>query len=134
MGLPELTQELAILEQRRNGLIAEMESMTEQEQLAFAREIGDEIADYCEPLGWTGVEILEILSARFTATAPKSKRRGTRRASPVWVNPDNPDQVYRGRGFPLWMREAMVQSGMRPDDKSERQRFRDERLQVQQAA
>jgi len=132
MGLPELAQELAILEQRRNGIIEEMESTKEREQMAFAQEIGDEIADYCEPLGWTGVEILEILAARFTAAKPK--RRGSRRASMVWVNPDNPEQVYRGRGFPLWMREAMVQSGMNPDDKSERQRFRDERLRGQQAA
>ena len=113
--------------QKMQHLQAELEELKAQEEAERSKEIrdyADEIKDNLEHAGWDVAELVGFLMPKKTR-----KSGGTRKApSVVYRNPENPQQVYRGRGMPTWFRDLMGQKGYDPGKAADRARFREEVL------
>lgn len=130
MASLEIMQRLHALEAQAAELREQLEATRIQEQTEYAKEI----ADYCEECEWDQADIAKLLLPKRERSATgKGSSRGAPRGSPrpiknVWVNPRNPDQIYKGRGFPGWMHDEMMKLGMDTDSKESRIEFREKHL------
>lgn len=121
----EQLQRLHALEAEAAAIREEMAAKRAQEQ----REYADEIIAVCEDSEWDPADIGILLLPKSTM------RQGTKRpVKKIWVNPKNEAQQYKGRGFPSWMREEMAAVNLDPGSKDDRLKFRDEHLEVKDAA
>ena len=122
MASLEIMQRLHALEAQANELREQLEATKLQEQTEYAKEI----SDYCDECEWDPADIAKmLLPKRGRQTASKGTSRPVKS---IWVNPKNPEQVYKGRGFPGWMQEEMVRLGLDTESKDDRIKFRQENL------
>lgn len=122
LTLNELQKELEKTEKRMFDLQAAIELKLEEDKTSLAEEIKQLI----ENRGYQQNDIVTLISPRRKAYA----RRTSRKSASVYVDPENPDNVYKGRGpLPRWVKEKMKQLGLDPANKEDRQRLLAEMLQ-----
>jgi hypothetical protein len=123
----ELQRKLVAIEDERKALKEQLEAAEAQEKTDYVNTV----RQYCIERGWDLAEIAGRITGLGAKTKGKSKRPF--KPSTVWVDPENEQNIYVGRGLPLWMRERMTKLGYDMKDADSRKRFRDEVL-IQQAA
>jgi DNA-binding protein H-NS len=109
-------------------LQAQLDELRAQEAAERSKEIQDyaeEIKDVCADAGWEVIELVGHLVPKRTRKAASSARKAP---SVVYRDPDDPQNVYKGRGMPRWLREKMAERGYDPAKAAERSRFREEVL------
>lgn len=123
----EIQQHLAELEKQRVNALKALKQRQEQGKYDLAQTIKDMIADH----GYALDDILPLLSAK--------KRRATSRrpavAEPVevpaavpqgayYIDPENAANIYVKGAIPTWMKQKMLDQGLDPKNKDDRNAFK----------
>ena len=111
-------EQLAELRQKQEELQRLQQEITSREPILKAAYV-QEIKDHCEQSGWAIAEICAMLKSE--------KRRGT--VTKIWKKKDDEARVYKGRALPTWMKQDMLDRGMDPESKDDRNAYRDEYME-----
>jgi hypothetical protein len=123
-SIGDIQRRLVALENERNTLMDQLDRANAEQRKAFVASIRAE----CEKYGWDAAEIAAELSSRG-----KKARNASWKPKRVWIDPDNPEHRFVGRGLPGWMRDKMRGLGLDPGSREDRDRFRNEHLRVVEA-
>ena len=111
--LQRLKKEQATLERTLHEQRKEEETALASEIIALITERGHNVS-----------HIVDLISSSLKKGRRKS--RNQRNSNYVqYVDPDNPNNVYNRGRMPGWMTEKMRANGYDPDDKEQRQQFKD---------
>ena len=111
--LQRLKEEQATLERTLHEQRKEEETALASEIIALITERGHNVS-----------HIVDLISSSLKKGRRKS--RNQRNSNYVqYVDPDNSENVYNRGRMPRWMTEKMRANGYDPDDKEQRQQFKD---------
>ncbi len=126
MSLAELQQQLAKIEQDRQVALQYLEEHKQQDKYDLVHSIKELIANR----GLTPADIVPLLTTTRRRRGPGRKAQaGSVTPMPattgtVYVDPQNPQNVYQRGPLPSWMKERMVAEGYDPSDKAARLAFK----------
>jgi DNA-binding protein H-NS len=98
------------------------------------KDIAAQVRELIQSTGYSVYEIVALI--------PRTGRRGRRSRAvtpgqgvyPRFVDPDNPNNVYRRGVLPGWMKERMLAHGLDPSRKADRETFKTTHLRKEMAA
>ncbi|KAA6183049.1 H-NS histone family protein [Thiohalocapsa marina] len=114
LSVDELRQRKLEMEQQQ----AEMDRLLAQKLRETRRDFVRELRDLIEARGYSVEEIGEQLAGR---------RRGGGGAQPsgkYYVDPQDPDNVYKRGPLPGWLKDKMRADGYDPDNKAQRDDYK----------
>ena len=104
---------------------AQLEADLAQAKIEARGAVSGAVLALIADAGYSPDEILPLLAP----PAPKAKRTrasGTdTRHFPVYAMADDPAKTYSRGKLPGWLRSAMLRAGLDPDDRTDREFFRD---------
>jgi DNA-binding protein H-NS len=120
MSLEELNQRLVQLDEEWHAVYYAIEKRREQDVKDVAKEVRRMIVNQ----GFEVEEIMALVAGRGTAAAADSGYK-------VYLDPDNPENTYVRGPLPNWLKAKMTALGLDPSDKTQREAFKQQHLQVQ---
>lgn len=128
MATEQLLQRIHALEAEALELRSQLAAEREKEQQEYVQEI----LDYCQESEWDVTDIAKLLLPKKSGSSRSRSPGKPKPITTIWVDPKHSDRIYKGRGVPMWMREDMIERGMDPSSRDQRQQYRDNNL-VEQA-
>jgi DNA-binding protein H-NS len=127
MTLAEIQQHLAEIEEQRVLALQALKQAQEQAKYELAQVIKDMI----EERGYTLDDILPLLTAKRRRSY--SRRKSTAESAPMvsstpqgayYVDPENDANIYVKGAIPGWLKQKMVEQGLDPKSKTDRNTFK----------
>lgn len=120
-SLDEIQRQLAEANARRDELESLLKAKREESKGAVVEQIRSMILDN----GYDPAEIMRlVLRGRRKARDTGASTTGRRR----YVDPDNPANTYARGVLPGWMKEKMIEQGLDPASKADREHFKQNSL------
>jgi DNA-binding protein H-NS len=122
LSVEEIEQQLHAIDQDRADLEKALEKRRQEAKYELAQQIKEMIVEH----GYDVADIAPLLGVRKRrAPSRKGGRQYTR-----YVDPDDPNNVYSRGVIPGWMKQKMRDEGYDPANKSDREAFKANCLQV----
>ena len=96
-------------------------------------ELAQEIRDLIAERGYAVEDIAELLQKDRRRKKPAVQRKGAGRYA-CYVDPENPENIYTRGPLPKWFRAKMEEKGYDPDSTQDRTTFKQNHLELQEAA
>ncbi len=131
LSYEEIQRLVADLEQNRLNALLALEQRKEQAKYELAQAIKDMIAER----GYSLADIIPLLGVRKrrgSARSVAATRRSAvdNRQRTLYIDPENPDNVYSRGATPGWMKQKMQDQGYDPASKGDRNAFKANYLKV----
>jgi DNA-binding protein H-NS len=117
----EIQRRLSDLENNRAALEKALEQRRQQTKKELAQEIKEMILERGHDVG----EIADLLLGKRRGAA---KVHSAGRSYVRYVDPANPDNVYKRGVLPRWMKEQMSANGLDPKSREDRETFKHKHL------
>jgi DNA-binding protein H-NS len=121
-AVEEIQAQLAQLEADQAAL---REALRERQAVEFAAFV-TELREQVRARGYNLDDVIARLSKGRSGKAAKRAGGSLLR----YVDPDNPERAYARGPLPNWLREKMEAAGYDPDDKAQRQEFKETHLRL----
>ena len=111
---------------------ASIEKLVAQRKEEAKGELAQEIRDLIAERGYAVEDIAELLQKDRRRKKAAVRGKGAGRYA-CYVDPENPENIYTRGPLPKWFRAKMEEKGYDPDSTQDRNTFKQNHLELQEA-